>query len=181
MSHIESLALVERGERLEIANKAEYEAAAEYLKGATALMRRIEEHYGPLKQAAHKLHGDLNKAEKSQTAPIMLVIERVKGLMLGWQRAQERLAAKQQEALQKKAAKHGTAVQVQVEADIPKQEGVSNRSTWRCVVDNPELVPSMFMIPDQQALNEVARRMKDKFNIPGCHVEEDVNVIVKGV
>jgi hypothetical protein len=184
MSHEDtSLTIVERGNAIAITTKADYEAAAEYLKGATALMRRIQESYGRLKQLAHLAHKGVVDEEKVQVTPVSNAIERVKGLMISWTNEQTRLAAIEQAKLQAKADKKGGAVvpQAQVVADIPKVEGLSGRDTWHAIVDDVELLPREYLLPNMPALNQAAKRMRASFNIPGAHAEPDQNVIVKGV
>ena len=186
MSQIEALTLVERGEHLEVLTKADYESATAFLQGATALERRIAEHYAPLIGAAYSLHRSLITASQEQRSPIRNVITRVTGLMLGFQSRETKRAEAEREKRQAKADKlaaknGGDAPVIQAQPDIPATPGVSNRTTWRCEVVNPELVPALYMIPDQKKLDELARRMKEKFSLPGCRVVRDTNVIVKGV
>ncbi len=190
MSHNdEALTLVQRGESISIQSVEEYKAAAEFLKGATALDRSIKLHYHGTKDApgptvmADRLHDQLLDAEKIQRRPIQTVIERVKGLMLGWDAIQQQLATAQQKQLQAQANQKGGAVipQMQVKADTPKVGGISGRSTWKCIVDDRDKVPYEYLIPDQAALDTAATRMKGEFNIPGCHAVEDKNIVVKGV
>lgn len=178
-----AITLIQRGEGIQIASESDYLAAAEYLKGATALTRSIQEHYKPLKLSADQLHDQLVSAERSQLLPIQSVIERVKGLMLGWQSIQQQLAAKKQAELQAKADQRGGPMvpQMQVQTSVPSIGGISGRSTWSAIVDDQDKIPREYMIPDMKALNAAAKRMKDKFNIPGARAVEDRNVVVKGV
>lgn len=190
MSHNDTaLTLIQRGEQLSIQSTDEYEAAAEYLKGATALIRTIQFHYrgddehpGALR-IADKLHDKLIADEKKDILPVQNVIERVKGLMLGWQSIQKKLAEKKQAELQAKADQRGGPMvpQMQVQTSVPSIGGISGRSTWSAVIDDQDLIPREYMIPDMKALNAAAKRMKDKFNIPGARAVEDRNVVVKGV
>lgn len=186
MSHeVESLTVIERGNAIVITNATEYTAAAEYLKGVTALQRRIQEHYAPMKKAAHDLHKQLTAAEQTQLSPLELVVSRVKGMLIGWENMEKKRAFEEQKRLQELAEKNtpkGSHVpQVPAAQTVPTVGGLSSRSTWKCIVDDESLVPREYLIPDQKALDAAAKRMKENFNVPGCRAIEDQNKIVRGV
>lgn len=50
----------------------------------------------------------------------------------------------------------------------PKIDGAAIRTTWRCEVVTPALVPRQYLIPDEKALNALARAQGENFNVPGC-------------
>jgi hypothetical protein len=184
MSQVESLTIVQRGETLTITTQADYDAGGEYLKGATALVRQIQEYHKPLKQAADRAHQAIIDAEKKELAPINAAISRVKGLRIGFERQAALLAEQQRKKLQmqadKQAAKSGLpAVVIQAYQPVTKTRGISNRSTWRAEPVDEKLTPREYLIPDQKALDEAAKRMKGEFNIPGWRAVEDTNEIVR--
>lgn len=184
MSHVDqSLTVVERGNALSIQSNDDYLIAAQWLKDATALDRKIEEHYKPLKQAADRLHDDLCAAEKQQRSPLIQALAYVKGLLIGYDQRQKKIAAEAQKAAQSEAtAKGGTTAPVlQVVASTPKVEGISGRANWKAVVDDESLLPREYLCPDMKKLNDAAKRMRESFNVPGAYSFNDRGLTVKGV
>jgi hypothetical protein len=184
MSQTEELSLVERGESITIQNPAEYEAAAEYLKGVAQLMDRIKADYAPLKKKAYDAHKEVCRAETEKLKPLEAVVSRIKGLMLGWQRLQAKLAEKERARLQaqadKRAAKTGVpAPVIQATQAAPAVQGMNNRVTWSCEVIDASKLPREYLQPDMAKLNEAARRMKEEFNIAGARAVSDTNLVVR--
>jgi len=178
-----AVTVVERAAHIQVLTPADYEAAAEFLKGATSLDRRIAEHYTPLKAAAHALHKDIVAAESKQRSPIQFAIAKVKGLMVAFQQRQRTAAGQAQTEAQQLADRAtppgAIAPQMQVAPEIPSVDGLSGRSAWRVIIDDEQLIPREYLVPNMVLLNATARRMKRDFAVPGCHVEEDPNLIVR--
>jgi hypothetical protein len=53
---------------------------------------------------------------------------------------------------------------------VPKSEGVSSSQVWKFRITNVDLIPREYMIPDEKAIGQVARALKNKTNIPGIEV-----------
>lgn len=178
---IESLTLIQQGNSISIQNDDDYRAACEFLKGATQLIRQIVEHYEPLKKAAFQLHKALCAAQDTQTKPVDVVIERVKGEIIAWDQLQQQKARALQSLQQDAANREGgnSAPQLQVTHETPKVDGISGRSTWTCVVDDASKLPAEYLMPDMVKLNQAAKRMKELFNVPGARAIQDRNVIVR--
>jgi hypothetical protein len=177
----ETLTLTERGRKISVETFEDYTVASEYLKGAVALDRQIQAHYAPLKKAAHNAHWQLVQAENQQREPLQTAIEWVKSEMLAYENREKLRAEQEQKKLQKAADKKlgDMAPVIQVAPQIPTVSGVSGRSNWKCVIDDPMLIPREYLIPNEAGLNALARRMKDGFNVPGCHAVNDQNKVVR--
>jgi hypothetical protein len=56
---------------------------------------------------------------------------------------------------------------------VPKAEGVSSRGTWKFRITNAALLPAEYVIPNEKAIAQVVRALKDKASIPGVEVYEE--------
>ena len=53
---------------------------------------------------------------------------------------------------------------------VPKAEGVSSSQVWKFRITNVDLIPREYMVPDEKAIGQIARALKNKTNIPGVEV-----------
>ena len=53
--------------------------------------------------------------------------------------------------------------------------GIRTNTPWKLIIDNPDLVPREYCIPDEKTLGQLARTLKDKFAVPGCRAEQDIS------
>lgn len=161
--------LIAVGNAIAVNTEQDYLKAAEFLKAAATMRVTITDHYKPLKAAAQKAHKDVVAQEKKYIDPIDMVSAQVKGLMLGYRKRLEAAPAIEVE---------GSAIGF-VAGIAPTVVGIGERVTYRAIVVDPNLVPREYLMPDQQALNDAAKRMKEGFNIPGCKLDKDENVTVR--
>lgn len=49
-----------------------------------------------------------------------------------------------------------------------KHEGISFRDHWRVIIEDVELIPRSYMVPDLRRLNDLARSQMTEFNVPGA-------------
>jgi hypothetical protein len=54
-----------------------------------------------------------------------------------------------------------------LQRETVKTAGVSSAQTWKFVIENPDLIPREYLVPDSVKIGQIVRAMKDKTNIPG--------------
>jgi len=175
---------------------ASRKAMTAYLKANKTLMKEITDTFGPLKKKAHEAHGALVAAERKHLEPLEKAESVIKGKMSTWaieqelirvakeselraaaQKAEEerRLAEAQAaedrgdkaEAAQLLAAPVDVPV-VQVQSAAPEIKGIAYVENWSCEVLDEKQVPREYLLVDTKALNQMAKALKSKFNVPGC-------------
>ena len=66
-----------------------------------------------------------------------------------------------------------------VELMAPRPEGTHQRTYYSARVTDASKVPAEYMIPDQAALDALARAKKDGFAVPGVELVRDVLTVVR--
>ena len=148
----------------------QYAGAGEFLKAIKGAQKRVVDHFGPMKAAAHAAWKTITGTEAETLKPLAEAEALVKRRMLDYQGEQERRRAEEQARLQaeadaaaarerarleKEAAKLKTlelrearleqaaavrAAVVEVAPAVPRVEGQSIRKTWRAVVTDKRAV-----------------------------------------
>lgn len=124
------------------------------------------------------------EAERRAEAARLADLQRKESEKLLAQATKAELAGKHERAAEL-AARADAAMMVAVApVDAPKAAGISTRKTYRAIVtDFPALLQFVLatpafanlVLPDESALNALARAQKEGFSIPGCRlVVEDV-------
>lgn len=57
-----------------------------------------------------------------------------------------------------------------VPSSVQKSAGVSGTQLWKFRITNPDLIPREYLVPDEKAIGQVVRGLKDKTKIPGIEV-----------
>lgn len=87
-------------------------------------------------------------------------------------RLQERAAKAEEKGQEVKAATLQAQASVvaaeDVKVEAPKVSGLFFRTTWRCRIVDPALVPRDYCVPDHQRLNSLAKSQMEQFRVPGC-------------
>lgn len=153
--------VVARATALQVRTPDDYSGAAEFLKAIKAAQKRVADHFGPMKTAAHAAWKKITMTEAEAVAPLNDAERTVKGRMLTYQAEQERIrqaeqrklqaeaderARREREALEAKAAKMKTEAKreeyleraqevaapvVTVAAVVPVVTGQAIRTTWK--------------------------------------------------
>ncbi len=161
----QALALPDQARSLRIANDAQYQAAAKWLREVPkAVLKRADEVFDPIIASAHATHKEAVAQKRAVTAPALEAEQIVKGLIAGYLREQDRVRLEQQqraEAEARRLAEEEALVRAQtlqdagrtVEADAviaqplmpapvvvsmpaPRAEGVGRRTNYRAEVVN---------------------------------------------
>lgn len=64
---------------------------------------------------------------------------------------------------------------IPVAPPAPKQEGSVITKRWKFTIDNPDLVPREYCVPDPKTIRKVVDGLGDKANIPGVTVTQDTS------
>lgn len=75
---------------------------------------------------------------------------------------------KKEEAL--RAAEEVVAPVVHVEPEIEKTEGEARQTVWKARIVDVDKIPREYMIPNEKAINAVARSTKGQIAIPGVEI-----------
>jgi hypothetical protein len=213
-----ALEIADRAALVQIVDQASYDTAAELARGAAALRRRIEEHFAPLKESAHRTHRLLCESEKETLDPVERAERMIKGRLAEWHQAQMRI---QQEAEARARAEAQRLLDEQIESELVRAEA-AGASAAECVaiIEQPRVAPEpvvpptyeraagisapiytysaacfdlgllcaeivagrqaeALVLPNQAALNGMARSLKEAFSVPGCKVVKTFNVRVR--
>jgi hypothetical protein len=54
-----------------------------------------------------------------------------------------------------------------LQRETVKTAGVASQQTWKFRIENPELIPREYLIPDEKVIGQIGRALKEKANIPG--------------
>jgi hypothetical protein len=170
---------------LAVVDDATYETAGALATGIKTLVKKIEDHYKPLKKAASDAHKAITKSEKDMLEMPNATLGVLRGKV-------ERYFTEKEKARKEAEAEYERASQMAVEEaldsrtdskpvglilpdanipDKPKAAGLGMREVWSFVVEDYAKLPMKFLMPNQQALDEEARYSKDATNIPGGRAE----------
>lgn len=68
---------------------------------------------------------------------------------------------------------------VVLQKDVPKVEGVSSRRNWSFRIIDEAQLPREYLMPNESAIRQVVKALKDKANIPGVEVYCEDSVAVR--
>jgi hypothetical protein len=213
-----ALEIAERAALVEIVDQASYDTAAELARGAAALRRRIEEHFAPLKESAHRTHRLLCTSEKEMLDPVERAERTLKRRLAEWHQAQTR---RQQEAEARARAEAQRLLDEQIEAELVRAEAAgASAAECAAIIEQPRVAPEpvvpptyeratgisapiysysavcfdllllcaevaagqqpvSLLLPNQVALNGMARSLKEAFAVPGCKIVKTSDVRVR--
>lgn len=66
-----------------------------------------------------------------------------------------------------------------LQKDVPKVVGVSSRKNWTFRITDESLLPREYLMPNESAIRQVVKALKDKTNIAGVEVYADDSVTVR--
>lgn len=208
----------QRARDLQIATPEDYEGAGDILKEAKSFQKKVNDWFDPLVKNAHRAWKSLTEKRAETLQPATNVERILKDKMLEYNRKKAEEARKEQERLQAEAeakarrererlmkraetlkteekrqqalqeAEQVQTVQVTVESEAPKQEGVVIKKTWKAkVVDQKQVIksalegtiPITMIVIDQSALNKFAQMTKGEINVPGVKFYQEESMTVK--
>lgn len=191
-----ALAIPDQAQAITITDAVSYSAATELLLTVKALLKEVDETFAPIITKAYQTHREAIAQRKRHEDPLLRAEAILKPRIAAYMDEQERqrqLAEKRaQDDAQLAEAEHHEAlgdhraseaalngqglVNVNVPSETPQVAGISSRELWSAeVTDFPALVsavaagkvPYACLLPNQSALNQQARALKQSMNYPG--------------
>lgn len=142
----EALAVVAEAEAMTVANQIEFEAAGSFLTcSIKPAQKRVEEFFGPMKQAAHKAWKTIVARETEVLAPLADAETRIKRAMGAYAAEQER----QRRAAEEAAASLAKEEQARMEAERrAKAEALADAGETEAAVELLDApAPIAFVLP----------------------------------
>lgn len=180
------------GNAIAVTDRESCNIASEYLKTIKAQSKRVKDFFADSKAKAAATHKAICAQENQLLAPLEQLERTLKTGIGAFELAeQKRLAA--EEERRRKEAEELAALSVEAEASgdtsmaqealaeamvnyapnvQPKTQGVSTRFDWVAIVEDAEMVPRMFMLVNDAALQAFAKQTKGTVKIPGVRFEQ---------
>ncbi len=193
--------VLERVKTLVIKTAEDYKDAMKDLRGIKVFIKEAKEYWKDPVESAHKAHVSVKAKANAMINPAEAAEKTLKFKIDEYDKELERQAKIAQDAANAKAkaeadkllaraetqaAKGNEAAAealreraVMAEAIVPviptpeKEEGVSKRKKHTIIVENIELLPREYMIPNQKLLDSMAQTTNGTIKIPGCRVNTE--------
>lgn len=194
-----AITIIEQGKTIIINNADSYKAAGETWIAIRGIMKQVDESFDPIISKAHQAHKEAVAQKAKIYDPLKAVYILVKKLMSDWDSKQEALRLAEERRLREIARKaeeerilqeaieavangyEGEAEiileepvwvpPIIIEKEVPKVSGGPvYRTIWKFRIKNADLIPKMYMQPDEVKIGGVVRAMKEATNIPGVEV-----------
>jgi hypothetical protein len=120
----EVLTVTEAAKQMLVTNSQQYQGAAEYLKAVKSAQKKVADHFGPMKEAAHKAWKTITAQESATLAPLTEAEGTLKRTMLAYQQAQEAIRQAEQRRLQAESDARAKAERDRAEAAAAKQRAI---------------------------------------------------------
>ena len=194
-----------------VSDAPSYEEAGKYLIRIRTLRQKLDETFDVPIKKAHEAHKSMLAAKKTHESPLEAAEGVLKRKRIAWYEAEERKRREAERVAQEAARKAAEERQLQeaiaaeadgdkaqadaildepvvapivrVEPTVQKSEGIAMTYTYSARIDDPNLVPPEWQIPNEKGINAHARSVKEKFRIPGCTLVKTGNerLSTKGV
>ena len=191
-----ALAVPDQAQALTVTDAVSYTAATDLLLSVKALLKEVDETFNPIINKAYQTHREALAQQKRHKDPLLKAEAILKPRIAQYlyEQEQARLAlerkakddAQLQEAVDAEsrgdqagaeAAMNGQGiVNVSVPSSVPKTAGISTRELWSAEVTDflalvnavaAGQVPLACLLPNQAALNQQARALKQSMTYPG--------------
>jgi hypothetical protein len=178
-------ATLEAAHAFQVADAVSYQNAGELMRAIKAGINEIKIALAPAKDQAFAAHKAIVKLEKDALRPREQAQAIYSQKRLGWQQEEDRKRRLEEDRLRAEELKRAEDARIaeaeRLEAEgrikqaeaviaapiapapivlpttVPKSDGVSVRETWTMRIVNASLVPRELCIPDEKALNAMAR------------------------
>ncbi len=151
---------------LEIENQQDLSKAGDFLVlGIKSVLKLVHDAFDPICEAANKAHKEATKQRKRKLEPLEQAEKIVKSKIAAWVDEQARTGSML--ALDQLA---------ELVTTMTKTEGISTSDKWHAEVENVNLlvaavleckVPVGLIMPNQKRLDEMARALREGFDVPG--------------
>lgn len=198
-----AVTILERINAIMVKTADDYVSAAEFKKECKARQKDVNEAFDPIVKDANtawkkaidqrtkylapyveaenavdaKIRVYLNEEERKRREEEARVQEAQRKEAARLQKRSEKAAeqgkTEKAEELRERAEQTQIATPI-IPSTVPKVAGMVKRKIWKFKIVNASLIPREYLVPDEVAIGAVARAMKEKTNIPGVQVYEDL-------
>lgn len=151
-----------------------YTQAEQWIKGGMARYLAEEESQRRRKEASLSVQA-LRLAEE-EAHHLTVEYAELDAQMLESQGEVERAAQVRQNPIPVMPAR---VLPVVLQKDVPRIDGVSSRKNWTFRIIDESQLPREYLMPNESAIRQVVRALKDKSNIPGVEVYWEESVAVR--
>lgn len=195
----------EQAKRIIVHNQKTLTVANEFLLDIKRMRKEINDTFDPIIDKAHKAHKEAIAKKKKYEAPLIEAEKAVKLQIGSYVSEQERLKREAEEKARKEeeerlrieeekikeakslmaAGEEETAEKVLDEIplqkiqDLPAIPGLTDTSVkmiWKWALDDINLVPREYLMPDSSKITAVVRAGKGKIRIPGIRIYPERSV-----
>lgn len=180
------------GSAITVTDRASCNEASEYLKEIKTQSKRVVEFFADSKAKADATHKAICAQENKFLEPLKRLEQTIKAGIGAFELAEQRRIAAEEER-RRNEAEELAALSVEAEASgdtgmaqealaealvnyapsiQPKTQGVSTRFDWVAIVEDAEMVPRMFMLVNDAALQAFVKQTKGTVKIPGVRFEQ---------
>ena len=189
--------ILARMEALEIKDDKQFQETCQFLQGIKRKDKEVKEYFEPKRARFYGKYQEVLEEIRTFTGPLGKAEKIVKEKVGDYRTAQER---KRREEEQRRLAELREQAEDQLlddaeangdesilneelmipkpelETEVPAMKGISFTEVWHFQVVDVDQLPRKYMIPDQKAIREVVRALKDKTDIPGIRVFSEQQV-----
>jgi hypothetical protein len=122
--------VVARVQWLVVRTPEDYTGAADFLKAIKAAQKKVADHFGPMKAAAHAAWKKITATEAEAAQPLVEAERGVKRLMIDYQAEQERIRQAEQRKLQAEADALAASARKALEAKAAKMKTEAKREEY---------------------------------------------------
>lgn len=157
------------------------EKAGDVLTTLAGLKKEVKKAFDDHVKAAHALHKGLTATRREYMAPLESAEMIIKKKMGAYRLAEEKKIREAQEKAAREAAEKEQAAMEAGEpappppppppVKTPKQvDGVAFVEHWDFIIENVDLIPREFLVPDEMKIRRLVKAMRAETNIPGVKV-----------
>jgi len=197
---------IENHSNVIVADDPGYIAAQEALKVIKGRQKQVNGVFDPLVKSAHETHKALTTKRGEFLKPLQAVYASISRQCSTYNQAKEAEARRLQEIENDRLRKEAEDQKIK-DAEVleetgqteeaervldepvnvapaplksaPIVENVSYRENWKFTIDNRELIPREFMVPDEKKIGQYVRAMKEAANIKGVRIYVEKTPIVR--
>jgi len=192
---------------IRISDSTTYSQAAELVKAIKDLKKEITAFFEPMKTQAYKAWKAICETEKEQLLKLEPGEKHLSAEMVKYVQEQERKRKEEEERIRQELLKQEeerrlsmaeeleksgkkeeaekiieeeiNVPSVRVENEVPKVNGLHYREEWQFEIENENLIPREFLIPDEKKIRKYIKAMGETAKIPGVKIFK-TKILVKG-
>ena len=156
-------------DKININDNEDYEMIAEILKSSKGKQKEIKGFYKEPKDVAHKAHKEICDMEKED----LTILTRFEDL------SKKEMTKYLLEIEEKKEEQEKNENKEDIEIEIPKVQGVSVSNKFDYEIENQDLLPRDFLIPNEKMIRDAINSSNGTIEIPGVKIIKDKIISVR--